>query len=84
MARYKVVLEREKCIGAATCVAVYPERWELQEDAKVSIKADVVKKENNLEIFWITEEELEKFKESAEVCPVNVIHIYDEQGNKII
>lgn len=84
MAKYKVVLEREKCIGAATCVAAYPERWELQEDAKVSIKGDNVKKENDLEIFWITEEELERFKESAEVCPVNVIHIYDEKGNKII
>jgi len=84
MAKYKVVLEREKCIGAATCVAAYPERWELQEDAKVSIKGDNVEKEKDLEIFWITEEELERFKESAEVCPVNVIHIYDEKGNKII
>lgn len=84
MAKYKVVLEREKCIGAATCVAVYPERWELQEDAKVDLKADDVKKENSNQVLWITEEELEKFKESAEVCPVNVIHIYDEKGNRII
>ncbi len=84
MAKYKVVLEREKCIGAATCVAVYSERWELQEDAKVSIKAEEVIKDGDNEIFWINEEELEKFKESAEVCPVNVIHIYDEKGNKII
>jgi len=84
MAKYKVVLEREKCIGAATCVAVYPEKWELQEDAKVSLKDDNVKKESDNEILWITEDELAKFKESAEVCPVNVIHIYDEKGNKII
>ena len=86
MAKYKVVLEREKCIGAATCVASYPERWELQEDAKVDIKGEEVKKdsENKEQVLWITEEELEKFKESAEVCPVNVIHIYDEKGNKII
>ncbi|MEK6934964.1 MAG: ferredoxin, partial [Nanoarchaeota archaeon] len=71
--------------GAATCVAAYSERWELQEDAKVDIKGhDVQKLENGNQVLWIEEDELERFKESAEVCPVTVIHIYDEKGNKII
>lgn len=84
MAIYKVVLEREGCIGAATCIAAHPDRWEIQEDAKVDIKGTNIIKEGDNQVIWIKEDELEKMKEAAEVCPVNVIHIYDEKGKKII
>jgi len=84
MPKYRVVIERDACIGAATCVVAAPDRWEIQSDAKASLKGSDVKKEGDKEEIWIEEDELAKMKESAEVCPVNVIHIYDEKGNKII
>lgn len=36
-------------------------------------------------VLEFTEEELERLKSSAEVCPVNVIHIYNlETGEKMV
>ena len=84
--RYLVVLERSKCIGAAACVAVQPERWILNtEDGKVDLIGGR-KKDDGTEEWELsfTDEELEKFLNAAQVCPVNVIHVFDEDGNKLI
>tara|TARA_Y100000310_G_C20580496_1_gene762732 strand:- start:153 stop:419 length:267 start_codon:yes stop_codon:yes gene_type:complete len=85
--KYRVVYDRSCCIGAAACVAVQSEKWEINsEDGK----ADLIGSSESLEdgkTSWIVEfddEDLEKFMEAAQVCPVNVIHIYDEDGRKLI
>ena len=82
MARYKVVFVRKDCIGAFACVAVHAERWIPADDGKVNLTAG--EQEGDNFVVWIDEKELPKMKESAEVCPVNVIHIYDESGKQII
>ena len=85
--RYKVIYERLNCIGATSCVTVYPERWVLNKDDD---KADLIggTLEDHKTQTWtleITEEEFEKLKESAEVCPVNIIHIIDlETGKRVL
>lgn len=84
--RYKVVYDRANCIGVLTCVAFYPNRWETNKQEN---KADLVggKEEANSPGTWVlefTEEELEKFKASADVCPVKVIHIFDLETNEEI
>ena len=85
--RYKVILERAGCIGATSCVVMYPERWVLNKnDDKVDLIGGKVEDERR-EIWSIeiTENELEKFRNSAEVCPVNVIHIINlETGEKLV
>ena len=90
--KYRIVYDRKNCIGAAACAAVAPEFWEMKEDGKAHLiggKTD----ENGNEILIITEKQmtdkmksaLQLNKEAAEVCPVQVIHIYDEQtGEKLI
>ena len=90
--RYRIVYDRKGCIGAAACAAVSPEFWEMKEDGKAHLigsKTD----ENGNEILIITESQLtpgmkkalDSNKDAAEVCPVNVIHIYDEEtGEKLI
>lgn len=82
MAKYKVVFLRKDCIGAFACVAVHAERWIPADDGKVDLQGST--DENGNFFVWIDEKELSKMKESAEVCPVNVIHIYDESGKQII
>ena len=82
--KYKVVYDRTNCIGALTCVAFYPNRWETN---KQDGKADLVggKDDPGSPGTWVlefTEDELEKFKASAEVCPVRVIHIIDLETNE--
>lgn len=83
--KYRIVYDRINCIGAGSCVISYPERWVMD---KVDDKAHLIGgKETATQTFEVefTEEELEKFLESAQVCPVNVIHIYEvETGKRLI
>ncbi|PIN76151.1 hypothetical protein COV18_00870 [Candidatus Woesearchaeota archaeon CG10_big_fil_rev_8_21_14_0_10_37_12] len=90
--RYKIVYDRLACIGAAACAAVAPEFWEMDEDGKAKL-IGAETDENGREILIITENQmtqtmkkaLELNLEAAEVCPVQVIHVYDEEtGEKLI
>jgi len=85
--RYKIVYDREGCIGAAACVAAYPERWSLMDDGKADITGEDVKKndDNTEQTVEISEEEFQKMMDSAQACPVNVIHIVDlETDQRVI
>jgi ferredoxin len=82
--RYKIVYDREACIGAAACVAAYPERWEIVDDGKADLTGkDVARNDDNTEqTVEITEEEFQKMMDSAQACPVTVIHIIDLETNE--
>jgi ferredoxin len=82
MPKYTIEYDREGCIGAGVCAAVCPTHWVIVSDGK----ADLVKGEKKSEV-WVREIEEADFKqnlEAAEGCPVNVIHIKNEKGEKII
>ncbi len=82
--KYKVVYDRAGCIGVLTCSAFYPERWAIsKDDAKADLVGGVEDKTSpGIWLLEFTEEELERFKLSAESCPVAVIHIYDVETNE--
>ncbi len=82
MAKYKVKYDREGCIGAASCTA-FSKKFKIVKDGKADL---IGAKEVDEDMFELTidEKNLEEMKEAAQSCPVNVIHIYDEKGNKII
>lgn len=82
--RYLVELDREGCIGAAACVAVDPDNWAIVEDGKVDLKDSKQDTKTKFFIREIDEIELQKWKEAAESCPVNVIHIIDLDTKKRI
>ncbi len=83
--KYRIEYERENCIGAAACVAVDPQSWTLVDDGKADLKDGKFDENKKIYIVEIDEDKLQLFKESAEACPVNVIHIFDlETGKKII
>jgi len=69
--KYKVWVDRNICIGAATCVAVSPKSFQMDNEAKAVI------------LKTIDEEELENIIEAAKACPVAAIFIEDENGNRI-
>lgn len=74
MAKYRIEFDREACIGAAACAAVLPEVWEMQDDGKPNVK-----------IPEFDEEALEQNIEAAKSCPVNVIHIINnETGERLV
>lgn len=76
MTKYKVTLDRDKCIGTASCVAVAPKFWDLQDDAKVMLLNSKFNEETNKwELIIETEEDLTMNKEAESVCPVDAIKV---------
>lgn len=77
---YKIVHERDACIGCGACVAACEKFWSLK-DGKSSLKGA---KKVGLK-FELEVEDIGCNKEAAEVCPANCIHIVDlKSGKKII
>lgn len=89
---YKVVYDRKACIGAAACAAVAPEFWKMADDGKADLIGHELD-ENGNQVLVLKESDLtddmkhrlELHKEAAEVCPVQAIHVYDEEtGEKLV
>lgn len=68
---YKVWVDRNLCIGAATCIAVSPKGYVLDKEAKAVI------------LDTIDEDSIENIIESAKACPVAAIIIEDAKGNRV-
>lgn len=66
----KIVVDRDLCIGAASCVAVAPGTFELDNEAKAIVKE-------------IDAHDEETLIAAAESCPTLAIFIYDEDGTQI-
>ena len=67
----RVVVDRELCIGAASCIAVAPDAYDLDNEAKAIMKPE-----------WITVDD-DTLKASAESCPTLAIFLYDQEGKKV-
>jgi len=68
---YKVWVDRNLCIGAATCIAVSPKGFALDKEAKAVI------------LETANEDTIENIIEAAKACPVAAIFIEDEKGNRV-
>lgn len=62
--KYKIKVIRDLCIGAATCVAVSPPTFELDQENKAVIKVDSADEEANILM-------------AAQSCPVKAIVVID-------
>ncbi len=59
---YRIVHDREACIGCGACVSVCPDNWEMGDDGKAKpIKTEV--------------EEIGCNQDAANICPVQCIKI---------
>jgi len=76
---FKIVHERESCIGCGACAAVCPGHWEMEDDGKSKLKGSKAKGEN----FELDVASLGCNEDAANACPVNIIHIFDKSGKKI-
>ena len=66
----KIEIDREKCISVATCVAVDPDTYELDDEGKAIIKDPRGTDDA-------------KILEGAKSCPVNAVIVYDTEGKKL-
>ena len=77
MPKFRIVFDRNKCIGAYTCVSEDPDKWKPADDGKVDLAGG---KEGAAKVFTreIKEDELDKARAAASVCPAAAIEIVEE------
>ena len=66
-----MTIDRDMCIGAATCIAIAPKAWALDDEAKAII------------LDTSDDETDETLIEAAKSCPVMAIVITDKDGKQI-
>lgn len=69
----KIVIDRDLCIGAASCVTIMPGVFQLDEENKAVIVPDS-------ESQWA---DAETVILAAKSCPTKAIFVYDENGEQI-
>lgn len=69
--KWTVKVDRSLCIGAATCIAVAPKAFKLDDQA-IAVILDSASEETD-----------ETLLDSAKSCPVAAIIITDENGKQI-
>ena len=82
----KLMIDRNLCIGAASCIAVAPSTFELDPENKAVLRRKVpppssdATERKDLEDQAIDDETLLL---AAKSCPTQAIIVYDEEGNQI-
>lgn len=79
MTQYKIVYNRNICIGANSCVAASEKFWEMAEDSKANLKGSKFNEEKEVYELEINEDGLDKALESVQVCPVYAISVYKKE-----
>ena len=77
MAKLKVIHERANCIACGACAAISPDFWEMDEDTLSSLKG--AKKVGDHFELEISEDQKAENQEAADVCPVQIIHVKEEE-----
>ena len=75
MTKYKIIYDREACIGALDCIAVSKKLWILKEDYKVDLNGATFNEETQKWELIVDEKDFDIAKSSEEVCPVLAIKI---------
>jgi len=84
MPKYKIIFDREACIGALPCVEDAPDFWKMSPDGKVDLLGGIKTAKNIFELEF-DEKDLQVNMQAAKDCPVNCIHIINlETGEQLI
>ncbi len=68
---HKVTVDRKACIGAATCIVVAPNAFELDDENIAIVKSGALNLSDDMLLM------------AAQSCPTSAIILYDENGNQI-
>ncbi len=66
----KIVVKRDLCIGAATCIAIAGDTFELDNENIAIVKDNIGNSDEEILL-------------AAQSCPTLAIYLYDEDGNQI-
>jgi ferredoxin len=72
--KYKLYIDRDKCIACGTCVSLMPEIFDM-DDADGLVRAENSKAEKGYSILEFDENQLEEFQQLVDSCPTGVFRI---------
>jgi len=82
----KLIVNRDLCIGAASCIAIAPTAFELdQENKAVLIRKKGGSSSEETKRGDLADDNIddETLLLAAQSCPTRAITLYDEEGNQI-
>ncbi len=68
--RIRIYIDKDLCIGAASCISIAPSTFKLDENAKAYVYADEI-------------DDYDTILEAAMSCPTLAIVLKDDNGNQI-
>ncbi len=81
-----LMVDRELCIGAASCVAVYPEVFALDDENKAVIlqKGGIrTSEKTDVDMLEVSAVDDDMLMLAAQSCPTLAIFLYDADGNQV-
>ncbi len=81
-----LMVDRELCIGAASCVALYPEVFALDDENKaVILKKDGIKDsgKTDVDMLEVSAVDDDTLMLAAQSCPTLAIYLYEEDGTQV-
>ena len=86
MPKFKIIYDKNGCIGAGPCFLAAPDFWHLEEDLGVGSKAVLhgskINKKDDVFEKEIDENDLEKNLKAARECPAKCIRVIDVKTRK--
>jgi ferredoxin len=86
MAIKTLAIDRDKCIGAASCIAVYPDVFEIDTEGKavLKLKGDKTSSDKiDITALDVTSVDDDTLLLAAQSCPTAAISLFDETGDQI-
>lgn len=85
MPKLHIKVDPDLCIGAASCVTIAPETFQLNEENKAYVLDHGTEPtpRSYERIVEVTEEEKENMILAAQSCPTLAIFIFDEAGSQL-
>lgn len=83
--KVRIVVDPDLCIGAASCVTIAPDTFQLNVENKAEVldHGQAPEAPSYERIVEVTEEELQNVILGAQSCPTLAIAIFDETGAQL-
>ena len=82
--KFRIIFEKDKCIGAAACNSVSDSWIYNDEENKSNLIGGKFNKENNTYELEISDKEFDRDLNAARLCPVKAIHIEEIKSKRRI
>ncbi len=83
MPTYRIKVDPDLCIGAASCVTIDPAHFQLNAENKAYVPGEPKDEHAYERTVEITDEQKDNLILAAQSCPTLAIFIYDEAGNQV-